>query len=258
MNLFVLASVCFVPPSAVYQTVVMSSNGKRPLHIGVFSESKSAHPSFQPNVRTQPCADVLVDNSPYSRIYHLTVSNDQKPLYDVAALSEPTGAICVAFNQSGKIALLRQWRAVPASKPGTISFDKLDTSAHGFFSIEIPRGFPEAGETPAQAAAREAQEELGLKVERVRQLGWVNCNTAIFMTDIPMYAVLVGAERAGDVQDEAEHIVGFEWYDLDAVKKIVSSGEIRCSLTLSAISFLLARDGSLLDFVEAGGGGEGL
>ena len=83
----------------------------------------------------------------------------------------------------------------------------------------------------------------------VRELGWVNCNTALFLTDIPMFAVLVGDEKASDEEDEGEYIVDVEWCNFAEVKRKIRDGEIRCGLTLSAISFLLAFESSISDFV---------
>lgn len=226
-----------------------------PQTLRLYSEANASHPSFTPNVNRSPSSsrpDLLIDNAPYSRIYHVVVSDaSRRPLYDLAAIAEPMGAIALPLNAAGHVALIRQWRAVPAAKPGAAAFDDPKKTPHGFYSTELPRGFPETGESHADAAAREVREELGVGVERVWQLGWCNFNTAIAMTDIPIYAVLVRQdEKVDDVKDEAEVIDGVEWLPIDELGNRVMGGRIRCGLTLAAISYAFAARGRIAEFVK--------
>lgn len=226
-----------------------------PQNLRLYSDAHSSHPSFIPNVNRSPSSarpDLLIDNSPYSRIYHMVVTDaSKKPLYDLPAIAEPTGAIALPLNAAGQIGLIRQWRAVPASKPGATAYEEPDKTQHGFYSIELPRGFPEEGEAHADAAAREVREELGVGVERVWQLGWCNCNTAIALTDIPVYAVLVRQDEiVNDVRDEAEVIDGVQWLSIEELGHQVLEGHIRCGLTLAAVSYAFAARGRIAEFVR--------
>lgn len=226
-----------------------------PQTLHLYSETHTSHPTFNPNVNRSPsssCPDLLIDNAPYSRIYHMVVSDaSRRPLYDLAAIAEPTGAIALPLNAAGHVALIRQWRAVPASKPGATAYDEPEKTQHGFYSTELPRGFPEEGETHADAAVREVREELGVGVERVWQLGWCNFNTAIALTDIPVYAVLVRQEeRVDDVRDEAEVIDSIEWLPIEELGQRVMEGRIRCGLTLAAVSYAFAARGRIAEFVK--------
>lgn len=197
-----------------------------------------AHPSFTPNIRRSP---LLLDNAPFTRIHHLVVCTPKTPLYDLPAIAEPQGAIALVLNSRAQIALLRHWRPVPPTIPGSAQFDDPLSVPHGFYSTELPRGFPQPRESPAATARREVQEELGVSVTSVCQLGWCNFNTAYMLTDLPVFAVLAD-ERvpAADQREESEIIDAVEWVDVDELRERVVAGGIRCALTLAALAYAFA------------------
>ena len=69
----------------------------------------------------------------------------------------------VALDDEGRLILVRQYRHGPCT-----------------FSIELPGGAISKGEDPARAAERELLEETGYAAGRLRPLGSVNPNPAIF------------------------------------------------------------------------------
>ncbi|KAI0561315.1 NUDIX hydrolase [Gracilaria domingensis] len=226
-----------------------------PQHLSFFSDVKQKNPNFKPNVTCPPTGkqrDLLVDNTPYSRFYHVTVSDSsRRPQYDLVAIAEPTGAITLPVNEHNQIALIRQWRSVPSSVPGSKAFDKPLEFPHGFYSTEVPRGFPEHGESHADAAAREVREELGVATKKVWQLGWCNFNTAIAMTDIPVFAVLVDhTSQVVDQKDGTEVIENVEWVSMEELGDFVMNGSIRCGLTLAAVSYAFAARGRIAQFIK--------
>ena len=61
--------------------------------------------------------------------------------------------VILAFDDEGRIAFVRQWRSATAKA-----------------LLELPAGGVDPGETPEQAAARELQEEVGLKPGKLEPL----------------------------------------------------------------------------------------
>lgn len=68
----------------------------------------------------------------------------------------PGGAAVVAIDDHGRVCLLRQYR-----------------HAAGAWLWELPAGRLEAGEAPAATAARELEEEAGVRAERWDELGYL-------------------------------------------------------------------------------------
>ncbi|WP_283136565.1 NUDIX hydrolase [Rhizohabitans arisaemae] len=104
---------------------------------------------------------------------------------------------------------------------------------------EIPMGRVEEGEDPAQAAAREVEEETGWRPGPLRPLvvsqpsnGSIKSVHHLFLAE--------HAEHIGPPVDvtEAERI---EWIPLSAVFGLISAGEIVSGPTLIALLYLLAR-----------------
>lgn len=239
----------------------MSSQTPGPLRVTLFSTAD--RPVWdklfrRPNVRRGD-GDVLVVNDPFNREYHLAVINTEtgRFVYDLPARCEPRGAIAVPVDGQARVALIRQWRAVPAatsaesSFPPTVDDDNVLTR-RGFWSWELPRGFPSPGESGAEAARREVEEETRLRVAAVRPLGWSNFNTAVMMSDQPIYAVRVDekAELTDDFDEEGEKIDGLRWFTMDELRNLVASGQLRCGITLGALSYAFASEGKLRNLAD--------
>lgn len=220
---------------------------------------KSTHADFKPNIQ-RPLNnhdDVLVENLPYGRVYHLVVADEQgKPQYDIAAMAEPMGAICLALRNtydSPQCALLRHWRAVPATDPRTHSHLTPNLSKHGTYMLETPRGFPEKGESCVDAAMREVAEEVGLPSVKAIQIGTINANSAFMMSDIPLCVVLVESsvedKQTQHQTDPHEFINSVRWIPLTDIAQTIASGQIRCGLTLAALAHLMAATGRIEQFL---------
>lgn len=130
--------------------------------------------------------------------------------------------VIVAFDGQGRIAFVRQWRS-PAGRP----------------LLELPAGLIEPGEQPEQAAARELQEEAGLKPGSLEPLprfyvapGW---------TEEYLYGFLAhdcGPSRL--VADDDERLV-VEFYTLGEAMDMVVSAEIEDAKTIICLQAIALR-----------------
>jgi 8-oxo-dGTP pyrophosphatase MutT (NUDIX family) len=132
----------------------------------------------------------------------------------------------------------------PRSSVGTIVVDQqrvLLLWRHRFttdlWGWEIPAGWSDPGEDPAEAAAREVLEETGYRVSRV----------ALLTTYAPMagisdhlYRVFVagGAELVGS--SDAAESERVEWVPLADVPKLLASGQVPDGPSVTALSFYVA------------------
>jgi 8-oxo-dGTP pyrophosphatase MutT (NUDIX family) len=102
---------------------------------------------------------------------------------------------------------------------------------------EIPAGAVDAGETPAECAARETLEETGWRPGPVRPLlsfnpapGGIDQTFHVFAAD--------GAEYVGEPADpsEAERV---EWVPLAMVRELIHAGEVPDGYSLAALLWFL-------------------
>ncbi|HEX6236770.1 MAG TPA: NUDIX hydrolase [Acidimicrobiales bacterium] len=103
---------------------------------------------------------------------------------------------------------------------------------------EIPAGRIEPGETPEQAARREALEETGWRPGRLRRLGSYAPSNGT--TDQIFHLFLAdGAEHVGEPIDttESERV---SWVPLAEVRRAIAAGEVFDGLSLTALLWSLA------------------
>jgi 8-oxo-dGTP pyrophosphatase MutT (NUDIX family) len=103
---------------------------------------------------------------------------------------------------------------------------------------EIPAGRIDPGETPAQAAAREALEETGWEPAAVRPLFRYQPTNGVSDQVFHIF-VADGATHRGDPTDpgESERI---EWVTVEALRRIVADQQMLDGLSLTAVCYALA------------------
>jgi len=117
------------------------------------------------------------------------------------------GAAAIPLFDDGTIALVRQWR-YPL----------------GRYSLEIAAGRIEPGDTPEQTAARELEEELGLRASNLRKL--VEFNVAPGYCEERIYVYLAtGLVKSVQNLDDDEEIESVQM-PLSNALELVRRGEI--------------------------------
>jgi len=93
---------------------------------------------------------------------------------------------------------------------------------------ELPRGFIDAGEEPADAALRELAEETGLACppKKLIHLGSFMPDPGILSAHVALYAAAGCQPGAGRLHDEIG-IEGSHWYARDEVKRLLRTGAIQ-------------------------------
>jgi 8-oxo-dGTP pyrophosphatase MutT (NUDIX family) len=109
------------------------------------------------------------------------------------------------------------------------------------FGWELPGGIVDEGETPADTARREVEEETGWRPKNVEHV--VTYQPMVGMVDSPHEIFVAhGAEKVGEPTDleEAGHI---EWVPLADIPGLMAKGELLGSGTLVALLHILATRG---------------
>lgn len=150
----------------------------------------------------------------------LSLRNDDALLPDgnpcKREIIEHSGGACVLYVENGSVLLVKQYRY-----------------AYGESIYEIPAGKLNEGEDPAIAAARELEEEAGVKATTLTKLftvyptpGYTNEKIHVYRAD--------QAEKVTAHLDEGEFLQA-EYLPLDKVKKMLLSGEIKDAKTIIAL-----------------------
>ncbi|MBU1276886.1 MAG: NUDIX hydrolase [Proteobacteria bacterium] len=131
----------------------------------------------------------------------------------------------VPVTPQGEVVLIKQWR-----------------HGSGDWAVEIPGGLVDPGETPAQAAARELEEETGYQARTLTFLGKVNPNPALFDNTCHTFLAEVDPEAGEPRLEAGESIEVFrvKAHDLPAM---VASGDIDHCIVIAALAFFWLHQG---------------
>lgn len=153
------------------------------------------------------------------RVFDVTVDRFQsaaKGKVSIEIVRHNGGAGAIPVMGNGNIGLVRQWR-YPMER----------------FSLEISAGRIEPGQTPEQTAARELEEEMGLKAEKLVKLSEFNVAPGYCEERIHVY-LATGIEQSQQQLDDDEEIEVVEMPYAEAMK-LVRSGEIDDAKSIIAL-----------------------
>ncbi len=131
---------------------------------------------------------------------------------------EHSGGACVLYVEEGKVLLVRQYRY-----------------AYGESIYEIPAGKLNAGEDPKAAAARELEEEAGVKAAELELL-FVDYPSPGYTNEKIYIYYAKNGEKVSAHLDEGVFLDA-EYIPLETVRKMLKNGEIRDGKTIIALQW---------------------
>jgi ADP-ribose pyrophosphatase len=146
------------------------------------------------------------------RGFQVVVSTERFPLpsggeLELDIVQHPGASAVVPFISDSEVLLIRQYRHATG---GTI--------------LEVPAGKIDPGETPAVTAARELEEEVGQRVGRLEELGWIWTTPGFANEKIYLYAAFeLTAVVARPEDDELIELVPTP---LDEALEMIWRGEL--------------------------------
>jgi 8-oxo-dGTP pyrophosphatase MutT (NUDIX family) len=129
-----------------------------------------------------------------------------------ATVHTPPGVAALVVDQGGFVCLVRQYRYVVEQ-----------------FSIEAACGAIEPGETPLEAAMREAREELGAEGGEWIDLGLMDADTSIFLNRVRLF--LGRGVRLGQPDREGTEVMETLRVPFAEAVRLAMDGEITHAVT---------------------------
>jgi len=126
----------------------------------------------------------------------------------------------IPITPDGDIVMVRQYR-------------------HGLdgFTVEIPGGMVDAGESPSEAASRELLEETGFRAAEIESLGTTNPNPALFGNTLHVFLGR-GALRVAEVRNESTEETHVEVVSPQDLERLVRDGSVNHALVIAAFYLL--------------------
>ncbi len=125
---------------------------------------------------------------------------------------------------------------IPLDPPDVLWFVRQYRHAAGQELLELPAGTLEAGEQPETCAAREIREEIGMAAGILEKIGEFFLAPG-YSTEY-MYAYLATELKPDPLKADANEFLRVEKYPVRHVFRLVETGQIRDSKTLTGLYLL--------------------
>lgn len=127
---------------------------------------------------------------------------------------------------------------VPVLPDGRLVLSSLHRKAVGQTLIEFVRGKIDDNETPCEAGARETDEEIGMKVLSIKEIGKLHSNTSLLSSSVAVCVANVSGEVEGTTDGEVDHTM---IKSVEETQGMIAAGEITDGHTLSALMMYLSQ-----------------
>jgi ADP-ribose pyrophosphatase len=135
---------------------------------------------------------------------------------DLELIQHPGAAAVVPLHADGTVTLVRQYRY-----------------ATGGFILEVPAGKLDPGESPEACAAREVEEEAGVRAGRLHPLGFIW--TTPGFTDERIWLFAATDLQPGRQDLQHDEVLEVERLPLSEALALVEQGEVPDAKTLAAL-----------------------
>ena len=152
---------------------------------------------------------------------------DGKIIDEYFVVELPTTACAVAVSKEGKVLMVKQYRH-PIEE--TI--------------LEIPGGFVDKGETPADAMIRELQEETGYKFTEIKEVGRIAANPGV-LNNFTYLFLAEGGEKTSDQKLDKNEELEVEEISVEKLKALFLENKIVQSLHACCVFYALKEMGEL-------------
>jgi len=136
-------------------------------------------------------------------------------------VEHPAAAAILAFDEKGKIILVRQHR-FPRG-----------------YVLEIPAGTLDKGESPKRCALREIQEETGYKAKRMTHL--ITYYPSVGYNTEAIHCFVASGLKRGKMKLDTDEFITVKKMELSKLIKLIKSGKIIDSKTICAVMVYAAR-----------------
>jgi ADP-ribose pyrophosphatase len=140
-------------------------------------------------------------------------------------IDSPDWVNIAAFTERDELVMVRQYR-------------------HGerAVTLELPGGMVDLGESPGDAAVRELLEETGYRAERVKWIGRVNPNPALFGNRTDSFLAR-GVRPVAAIQNGHTEETSVELVPRARLHEVTREGRISSALVIAALYWLEREDG---------------
>ncbi len=156
---------------------------------------------------------------------------------DEVRFEPPSGAAAETFY---RIAAPDWINVIPLAEDGHVLFVRQYRFGTESFTLEIPGGMCDPGETPLAAARRELREETGHAAGEIVALGFVHPNPALQSNRCHTFLAR-DLRAAGAPQPDAHEEFELARVPLERVPRLIAEGDITHALVVAAFQMLDSR-----------------